>query len=173
MNRMIAIAVCLALTGAACTDTYDYDPATAGDPEGSARPLRGKTASQFVRGIYADLVGRAPEAYEFVIRFAGAELRIPLDEERMLVDTLDGIGDSLPMRNLVANGLLHSTEVTVPEKSAVEPQAFIRDQFTTLLGREPNPYELAAFVTEWQADPAVGPRTVIRAIVGSREYQSQ
>ena len=42
-----------------------------------------------------------------------------------------------------------------------------------LLGREPNAYELEVFVAEWTSEPAVGPRTIIRAIIGSREYQSQ
>ena len=53
------------------------------------------------------------------------------------------------------------------------PRAFIREQFRKLLGREPNPYELSAFATEWESDAAVGPKAIIRAIVGSREYQSQ
>jgi len=33
-------------------------------------------------------------------------------------------------------------------------------------------YELDTMVREWSDDPAVGPRTVTRAIIGSREYQS-
>lgn len=169
--RPLLLGCVLAL--AACTDTYDYDPAAAGEEEGGTREPRGTSPSQFVRGVYSDLVGRSPETYEQVIRFGAFELRFPLDEEQQLVATLDGIGDSQPMRNLITNGLLHSTEVSVPEKSAVDAPAFVREQFRKLLGREPNPYELAAFVTEWQSDAAVGPRTVIRAIVGSREYQSQ
>ena len=171
MKRFI-LAVALAAT--ACADTtYDYDPTTAGDPEGARAP-RGKSPSQFVRGMYADLLGRAPETYDFVIKQNGVEqARFPLDEQQQLVGTLDGIGDSQPMRNLMANGFLHSAEVTIPDKSAVDPTEFIREQFTKLLGREPNPYELAVFVSEWESDPAVGPRTIIRAILGSREYQSQ
>ena len=157
-----------------CTDTYDYEATNAGDSEEGGRAPRGKTPSQFVRGIYADLVGRAPERYDLVVRFNGTEaFRFELDEEAQLVGALDGIGDSQPMRNLVTKGLLHSQEVTVPEKSAVDAREFIREQFTRLLGREPNPYELAVFAEAWERDSAVGPRTIIRAIVGSREYQSQ
>jgi hypothetical protein len=168
---LLLAAVALA---AACTETtYDYDPTTAGDPEGTATP-RGKSPSQFVRTVYADLLGRSPERYDFVLKVNGTEqLRFPLDEEAQLVGALDGIGDSQPLRNLMAKGLLHSDEVSIPEKSAVVPADFIREQFTTLLGREPNPYELAYFIGEWETDPAVGPRTIIRAIIGSREYQSQ
>lgn len=164
----------LALALGACTDLYDYDPATAGEAEEGTRAPRAKSPAQFVRGIYADVVGRAPERYDFALRIDGQEvLRFPLDEEAQLVGALDGLGDSQPMRNLIAKGLLHSAEVTVPDKAAVDPTEFITEQFRTLLGRDPNPYELAAFTTEWQREPAVGPRTILRAILGSREYQSQ
>jgi hypothetical protein len=172
---MIRLALLLALAHAwACTDTYDYDPVSAGDDEGD-RGLRGKSPAQFVRGVYADLLGRSPETYDFVVRIGGQEvLRFPLAEERQLVTALEGLGDSLPLRNLMTKGILHSAEVTLPDKATVaEPAAFIREQFRRLLGREPNPYELAVFVDAWASDPAVGPRTIIRAIVGSREYQSQ
>jgi len=171
MKRLALLAL-LAFT--ACTETYDYDPATAGDEEGSDRAPRGKSPSQFIRTVYADLLGRSPETYDFILKVGGVEqFRFPLNEETQLVGTLDGIGDSQPMRNLIANGLLHSVEVSIPEKSSLDARVFIREQFTRLLGREPNPYELASFADEWAADPAVGPRTIIRAILGSREYQSQ
>lgn len=170
MKRYLVILALLA----ACTDVYDYDPASAGQPEGSERAPRGKTSTQFLRGIYADLLGRTPESYEIVIKFQGTEVfRFTADEEALLGASLDGLGDSQPMRNLIANGLLHSSEVSIPDKSAVQPREYIRDQFRKLLGREPNTYELEAFAAEWDKDPAVGPRTVIRAIIASREYQSQ
>jgi hypothetical protein len=171
MKRLLLIA---ALLGG-CTDTkYDYDNTSAGSPEGTKVP-RDKTSSQFVRSVYSDLVGRTPESYDFTLKVNGVQqFKFQLDEEAQLVTTLDGIGDGLPMRNLIANGLLHSDEVTIPAKGDVaDPTTFIHDQFTKLLGREPNPYELAVFVDAWNTDPAVGPRTIIRAIVGSREYQSQ
>lgn len=175
MNRFIHVLLIGALALGACTETYDYEPATAGDEEGGDRAPRGKSSSQFLRGIYADLLGRTPQSYDFSLRFNGTEaFRIPLDEEAMLSNSLEGIGDSLPMRNLVVKGLLHSAEVTIPEKAAVDdPREYIRQQFRKLLGREPNTYELGSFVDEWTKDPAVGPRTIIRAIIGSREYQSQ
>jgi len=175
MTRLAILAVTVALAGAACTETtYEYDPATAGDAEGS-HELRAKTSSQFLRGLYADVLSRTPETFEFVLKLNGTEaLKLPLDEEMQLTAVLEGIGDSLPMRNVIANGLLHSVEATVPDKASVsDPRAYIRDQFRRLLGREPNAYELEQFVGEWSKDAAVGPRTVIRAIIGSREYQSQ
>lgn len=170
MRRLL---LCVAFV-AACTDVYEYEPTGAGEPEGGERAARGKSSSQFLRGIYADLLSRTPETYEIVIKFQGTEvLRFTADEEALLANSLDGLGDSLPMRNLIANGLLHSTEITIPDKGSALPRDYIRDQFRRLLGREPNTYELEAFAGEWAKDPAVGPRTVIRAIIASREYQSQ
>jgi hypothetical protein len=170
MKRLLLVVALVS----ACTDVYDYEPASAGEAEGSERAPRGKTSSQFLRGIYADLLGRTPESYEIIIRFQGTEaFRFPADEEALLANSLDGLGDSLPMRNLIANGILHSAEVTIPAKSSVVARDYIRDQFRRLLGREPNTYELEAFAAEWDNDPAVGPRTIIRAIIASREYQSQ
>ena len=49
----------------------------------------------------------------------------------------------------------------------------VRDQFRKLLGREPKSHEAYAFLDAWNTDAAAGPKTVIRAIVGSREYQSR
>ena len=170
MKRLLLI-VALA---SACTDAYDYEPTSAGEEEGSQRAPRGKTSAQFLRGVYADLLGRTPESYEIVISFQGTEVfRFPANEETLLSVSLDGLGDSLPMRNLIANGVLHSAEISIPAKSSVNARDYIREQFRRLLGREPNTYELEAFAAEWDADPAVGPRTIIRAIIASREYQSQ
>ena len=170
MKRLLLI---IALATACTETTYDYDPATAGDVEGGDRAPRAKSSSQFLRGLYADLLGRTPESYDFVIKVGTQESRLPLDEEIQLTSVLEGLGDSLPMRNLLVKGLLHSAEITVPAKSDVNAQDYISEQFRRLLGREPNAYELGAFADEWAKDPAVGPRTIIRAIVGSREYQSQ
>lgn len=169
MNRIVLACV----LAAACATTYDYDPTVLGDPEGERAP-RAKTSSQFVRGVYADLLGRAPATFDVTVRQGSAMLTVPVDEQGQLIGVLDGLGDSLPVRNLLVNGLLHSTEAVVPDKASVsDPRAYIRQQFTRLLGREPNAYELQGFAEAWQRDAAVGPRAVIRALVGSREYQSQ
>ena len=171
MKHLCLIALVVA---SACTTTYGYDGVNAGEPDGTHQ-LQGKTSSQFVRGIYADLLGRSPESWEFVLKINGQQqFQLPIDEETEIVTTLDGLGDSLPLRNLLVAGLLHSSEITIPDKASVtDPSGYIRDQFKRLLGREPNVYELETFVAQWQTDPAVGPRAVIRAIVGSREYQGQ
>jgi len=175
MNRLALSCLLVTALAAACTTTYDYDPAQVGEPEASARAPRGKTSSQFLRDVYADLLGRAPASYDVALQVNGAtQLALPIDEQTELIGVLDGLGDGLPMRNVLVNGLLHSAEVTVPDKASVgDPRAYIRQQFTRLLGREPNAYELAGFADAWTRDPAVGPRTILRAIVGSRAYQSQ
>jgi hypothetical protein len=172
---MKRIAMVCALAVSACATTYEYDPAVVGDPEGGDRAPRSKTSSQFVRGVYADLLGRTPTTFDFTLKVNGAtQFTLPLDEQVQLINVLDGLGDGLPMRNLIVNGLLHGSEVSLPARGSVrDPRAYVREQFTRLLGREPNAYELESFTDAWDRDPAVGPRTILRAIVGSREYQSQ
>ena len=178
MKAILAPLLVAAFALGACTDTYQYETATAGNEEGAGREPRAKTSSQFLRTVYADLLGRTPESYELSLSFGGGPVqKLPIDEESSLVTVLEGIGDSMPMRNLLVNGLLHSAEVTIPDKAtasnAGDPRPYIRTQFEKLLGRSPNAYELEAFAAEWLKEPAVGPRTIIRAIIGSREYQSQ
>ena len=169
MKRLLILA-----TLAACTTTYDYNDVSAGAADPS-HELQGKTSTQFVRGIYADLLGRAPESYVFVLKVNGQILfQLPISEETEVTTTLDGLGDSQPLRNLLVIGMLHSSGAAIPDKASItDSRAYITDQFKRLLGREPNTYELETFAAQWQTDPAVGPRAVIRAIVGSRAYQSQ
>ncbi|MEZ4295229.1 MAG: hypothetical protein R3B70_09660 [Polyangiaceae bacterium] len=160
---------------AGCTTTYEMDSFTVGD-DGTDRAPEPISNSQFVRGVYVDVLGRAPDVYEYTFKDAsGAELlAFPIQEQKNLVDVLDGMGDPAPMRAVLCAGLLGSAEVSLPEKAEVtDPAGFIRQQFRTLLGREPNTYELSAFEQAWADSEATGPRTVIRAILGSQEYQSR
>lgn len=185
MNRDIrSAAVSLLLVAAAsalvacalagCGDTtYQFEDVTVGDEDGARAP-RDRSNSQFVRAVYSDLVGRAPESYEFLITINGGRpIPLQVNEQSLLVGALEGMGDSRPLRALVVAGLVASAEVSLPERDEVEePADFIAEQFRRLLGREPGAYELRAFVDEWEADGAVGPRQVVRALIGSREYQS-
>ena len=173
-RHLLCAALAAALAGAACGETtYGFEDVTVGEDDGARAPQE-RSNSQYVRAVYADLVGRAPQSYEFVVSADGDELfRFPVDEQSLLVDVLEGMGDSRPLRALLAAGLVASDEVSLPERGDVDdPAAFISDKFRRLLGREPSAYELRAFVDQWQADDAVGPRTVVRALIGSREYQS-
>jgi hypothetical protein len=156
---------------AACRPTYEFETVEVGTR--SAKTPRPKSNSQFVRAAYADLLSRAPESYLFeVTDGAGAPVStFPVDERQALLDAADSLGDPAPLRALIVTGLVAGAEATLPDKGSVDARAFVRTQFQRLLGREPSPYELAAFVEAW-AEPDVGPRAVVRAIVGSREYQS-
>jgi len=168
-------AAALALALAACAETvYEFDDVTVGGDD-SARTPRERSDGQFLRLVYADLLGRTPEVYEFVASVAGQTevARFTIDEQVLLLASLDGVGDPSPMRSLIVKGLLHSQEVDVPDKSAVDdPEAYVAEQFRRFLGRDPGVHELRAFVQEWESDPATGPRAIIRALIASREYQS-
>jgi hypothetical protein len=176
MTARFSLVVAVALAAAACAETtYDFDGTLVGEDDGISEQAKSKTSSQFVRAIYADILGRAPERYDFAVSSGGTPaFTLPIDEEAFLVNTLDGMGDPAPLRALIVQGLVASAEVHLPAKADVaDPAAFVRDQFRRLLGREPNTYELTAFVGQWQTDPAVGPRAVVRALAASREYQSK
>jgi hypothetical protein len=171
---VLAVTVLLGGSVAACTDTtYSFDDVTIGGDDNSVEP-RPRSNSQYVRAIYADLIGRTPEVYDLVLLNGGVEAgRFSLDEQAIVLQALDDVGDPTPMRALLATALVDSSEADVPEKGDVDDAAgFITEQFNKLLGREPNSYELQAFVDEWKSDSKVNPRTIIRALVGSREYQS-
>lgn len=172
MTRLLLL---LSLALAACETTYDFDGTPVGEDDNINRFAQSKSSSQFVRGVFADILGRAPERYDFAVTQNGQPaFTLPIDEETFLVDTLDGMGDPAPLRALIVKGLVESEEVDLPTKASVsDPAAFIQDQFRRLLGREPNTYELSAFVGQWTSDPAVGPKAVVRAIAGTREYQSK
>lgn len=163
-----------ALAGACSNATYEFDQVPVGD-QGFSRDPKPRTNQQWIRAIYSDLLGRAPESYDFVVQDTeGNQLAsFPVAEQDFLLFTLDGVGDPTPLRALIAAGLVRSEEVALPAKDEVDdPAAFISEQFRRFLGRDPNVYELDAFLAEWDEDPSVNPRTVVRALVGSREYQS-
>jgi hypothetical protein len=171
--HVILIAVFGALALSACETTYGFDPVAVGsDQTSTPRP---RSSSQYLRSLFADVLGRSPEVYDFVVyNQAGEEAaRFELDESEFLLLALDSVGDERVMRSLVAAGLTSSTEAALPKKDeVVDPETFIVDQFRRYLGREPSSYELYAFLKEWESDSAVGPTEVVRALVGSREYQS-
>jgi hypothetical protein len=152
--------------------SYSFAPITVGQK--AEKVPRPRSNSQFVRLVYADLVGRAPAQYDFTVRDGAGNVvsQFPVDEQQYLVDALDGMGDPSALRDLIVAGLVDSSEVMVPDKYGIDPATFITAQFRSFLGRDPSAYELAAFVAEWKNDPAVNPKTVTRAIIASREYQS-
>jgi hypothetical protein len=175
MLQRILLAALLAVTAAGCSETtYEFEDVGVGGDDADGRTPRERSNSQFVRSAYADLLGRTPESYEFSVSLNGAPaLSFRIDEQAVLMNALDAVGDVRPVRSLIISGLLASVEVDIPAKADVDdPEQYIRDQFRFFLGREPGVYELAAFADEWDRSPAVNPRTVIRALMESREYQT-
>jgi hypothetical protein len=171
----VALVIGATLSASSCGKTYEFEAVAIGDDEAGRVP-KARSNTQFVRAVYADLLGRAPELYDFVVEDGSGTplITFPVDEQTVLVEAMESVSDPDPVRAIVTAGLCASPEAGLPEKSAVgDPKVFLVEQFKRFLGREPNTYELAAFMSEWESDPAVGPRTVVRALIGSREYQSQ
>ena len=170
---LFAVSLALAAAPGCGETTYEFDSVGVGD-DGDTRAPRPRSNQQFLRAVFADLLGRAPEVYDFVIAVNNAEAgRLRIDEQQFLLGALDSVGDPTPMRSLLVSGLVRHAEAELPAKDDVsDPDAFIRGQFRQFLGREPNAYELRGFREAWDTDEAVNPRTVTRALIDSREYQS-
>jgi hypothetical protein len=166
----LAVAATLAL---GCGDTtYVFDGVDVGDDESGRTPLE-RSNAQFIKAVYADLIGRSTEAYSLDITLGPDMISLPLDEQQILEGYLGGLGDSRAARAILVAGMVDHEEIDVPDKADVgDPEAFIAEQFRTFLGREPSIYELETFAAEWASDSAVNPNTVIRALIASREYQS-
>lgn len=175
MNRALLVPALALLVGAmACGETtYVFEDINVGDDKAGRTPTE-RTNAQFIRAVYADLVGRATQSRDITVEFQGqVAFNFPIDEQVQLENILGGLGDSRALRAVMVAGLVDHEEVDLPAKSEVsEPAEFISEQFRTYLGREPSVYELQVFVSEWAADSAVNPKTVVRALIGSREYQT-
>lgn len=178
-TRAAALALALAVTSSApwlvaCDTVYGFDPVAVGDdPTGELQP---RSDGQWLRTLYADMVGRSPAVYDVrVVGPGGEEInRTRIDEEALLVGIVGQVGDPDPVRAMIAAGLAASPESGLPSKEDVDdPAAFVDESFRRFLGREPSAWERRAFVDAWATDAAVGPAVVVRALVGSREYQSR
>lgn len=166
-----AVATCLVVSG--CSSSYEFDPVSVGDETSGSE--RRKSDSVFVSTLYVDLFGRRPESFSF--EYLGLEGEVlfsfPIDELGVLLEGLLATGDSEPMRAILVDGLLISSEAAplIPTRAEVtDPAEFIDGVFRQFLGREPSPWELRAFVDEWESDTEVTPRAVMRAVILSQEY---
>jgi hypothetical protein len=170
---LLALAAAAALAASACDTVYEFEEVDVGGDEAGDEPTQ-RSNSQFLRAVFADLVGRTPDVHDFTVNLDGdPAFTFPLDETEFLLSALDAVGDPMPMRNVLVAGLVRHAEASVPDKADVaDAEQFIRDQFRRFLGREPGAYELRAFLDEWNRGDDVNPRTVIRALIASREYQS-
>lgn len=115
---------------------------------------RAKSDHQFIRGLYMDLLGRTP-AY---------------DELRNMRNALQAMAEPAPLRAVVAKVILDSEKAKVPQLEAGKVQEFVAECFVRYLGRAPGQSEGPAFVRALQ-EGAVTPVHVVRALVGSVEYQ--
>lgn len=128
-------------------------PAWAGG--GDARRRAGDLA--FLRGLFADLLGR---------RASGLELSALARAAAVLPGSAAG-------RAAVVDVLLDSGEVLLPLVVEIrDPDAWIADRFLRTLGRAPSPEEAVAYRTVL-LDPAGGPHVVVRALCSSDEYASR
>lgn len=108
----------------------------------------------FVNALHVDLLGRMPTQAE-------AE---PMRE------ALDGLGDSAPLRSILARLLLDSGRVEIPEKAAIGDQrVWAAALFPRFFGREGSEGEVNA-VCGALDEPSCRPATVLYALLSHPEY---
>ena len=130
------------------------------------RKPRQKDDHQFIRGLFVDLLGRPPALQEF----------------RNMRNALQALTDPAPLRGVLAKVMLDSGAVEPPAgiertDGATSDSAAgqvtgeqVTDLFQRLLGRDPTPDELSAFLTVL-AEPGATWRTAAIAILTSPNYQ--
>lgn len=109
---------------------------------------------QFIRGLYMDLLERRPDH----------------EEMRNMRNALQSMADPTPLRAVMAKVILDSGRAVVPELKSGGEKDFVRRCFLRYLGREPSQEELPAYAKA-VGEPDCGPTHVVRALVGSPEYQ--
>jgi hypothetical protein len=115
---------------------------------------RPRSDHQFIRSLYMDLLERQPS----------------YDELRNMRNALQSMADSTPVRAVMAKVILDSGKPRLPVCERGKEAEFVTACFDRYLGRGPGQSELAAFVGAMQQDGAT-PGLVVRALVGSLEYQ--
>jgi len=108
----------------------------------------------FVNALHVDLLGR-----------------VPTDEEaEPMREALDGLGDSAPLRSILARLLLDSGKVYIPEKLEIGDRGeWTNSLFKRLFGREASADELTA-VSSALDEPTCQPVTIIYALISHPEY---
>jgi hypothetical protein len=116
---------------------------------------RPKSERQFLRGLYIDLLERAPDA----------------EELRNLRNAMNAMADPAPLRSVLAKVVLDSPQAKLPLTAAGEERAFVAACFLRYLARAPNDKELDTF-TAALLHKGGKPQQIVRALVGSLEYQT-
>lgn len=122
-----------------------------------ARIERGKPLSNraWIRAVFMDLGGEVPTR----------------EDTEALRSALDGLGDPAPLRSAVVRMLLEADGTRAPRSSQIDdPEAWTRDTFRRLLGRDPSRDELEAFSAVVR-DAADGPEIVLYTLLTSEEYE--
>ena len=115
---------------------------------------RPKSDHQFIRGLYQDLLARVP-TYE---------------ELRNMRNALQAMAEPAPLRAVVAKVILDSGKARLPECEKDKEAAFVSECFLHYLGRLPGQEEGPAYVKAL-VEATATPTHVVRALVGSAEYQ--
>lgn len=115
---------------------------------------RPKSDRVFVRALYADLLGRAPDYQEF----------------RRCRNALLALSDSRPLRSVLIKMMLDSGVADGALGAGVTPAEQVAGRFLHFLARPPTEAECAAFVRELEG--GASPRLVLRALLTHAEYQS-
>jgi hypothetical protein len=115
---------------------------------------RRRSDTQFVRSLYMDLLDRRP-TYE---------------ELRNMRNAMQSMADPAPIRAVMAKVILDSGKAVLPSRGEDGDAAFVRQCFVRYLGREPDQEESDRFVSILGHNDAE-PQHVVRALVGSPEYQ--
>lgn len=117
-----------------------------------ARP-RPKSDRVFVRSLYADLLGRAPDYQEF----------------RRCRNALLALSDSRPLRSVLIKMMLDANlgEIGAPGE---DKAAFVRSLYLRFLAREPTAKESEGFAKELAAEGDA--KLLVRALLTHSEYQT-
>jgi hypothetical protein len=130
------------------------------------RAPRAKDDHQFIRGLFVDLLGRPPALQEF----------------RNMRNALQALTDPAPLRGVLAKVMLDSGAVEPPAGTSRQDGTTsdtaagqvsgeqVSDLFRRLLGRDPSPDELSAFLNVL-AEPGATWRTAALALLTSSHYQ--
>jgi hypothetical protein len=134
---------------AAIVEGWALSPAYAA----AAKYPRAKTDPQWIRTLYADLLGARPDYREF----------------RDTRNALLALADSTPIRRVLGRVVVDSRKADRAAAAGADPKRWVEERFLLLLGRRPKPAEATAFE---EALRGHGPRLVLRALVQSKEYQT-
>src|SRR5205085_5824628 len=105
---------------------------------------------QWVRTLYADLLGARPDYKEF----------------RDTRNALLALADSTPIRRVLAKVVVDSKKAERAVAVGADPKRWIEERFLLLLGRPPSAKELDEFQAVMKED---GPRVILKALVQSRD----